>query len=91
MRIILDRSEIEAFKRIFPCSGIPELSTLMIDYDRNGNLCDILATDDDGRYVDSATFDGAGLLALTQEYQPMRPWEDSQGTLALTIGRPEEA
>lgn len=73
MRIILDHSTIEGFKRQFPCSGIPKLQSITFDYAGNGDLVGIEAIDYYGKPLESSTFDGAGLLALTQEYQPERP------------------
>jgi len=69
MQVTLSRAEIAAFKRTFPCSGLPDLLSITFDYEANGDLCGITAVDDTG-YVDSAEFDGAGLLALSQDCQP---------------------
>jgi hypothetical protein len=70
MRVTLNYSEIQAFKRGYPCNGIPELDSITFEYDSNG-LCDIDARLD-GKYVDSATFDGEALLALSQDAEPKR-------------------
>ena len=69
MLVTLNRGEISAFKRSFPCSGIPDLDSITFDYASNGDLVGIDATYE-GRYIDSAEFDGAGLLALSQDCQP---------------------
>jgi hypothetical protein len=70
MRVVLNHAEVSAFKRSFPCSGIPELSSIVFEYESNGDLCDIEAFDSDNNPIDSETFDGAGLLALSQAAQP---------------------
>lgn len=70
MQVTLNRHEIAAFKRTFPCSGLPDLLSITFDYESNGDLCGITAVDEDGRWIDSEEFDGAGLLALSQDCQP---------------------
>jgi hypothetical protein len=70
MQVTLNRHEIAAFKRTFPCSGLPDLLSITFDYEANGDLCGITAVDEDGSWIDSADFDGAGLLALSQDCQP---------------------
>jgi hypothetical protein len=70
MQVTLNRHEIAAFKRTFPCSGLPDLLSITFDYEVNGDLCGITAVDEDGSWIDSEEFDGAGLLALSQDCQP---------------------
>jgi len=68
MKVFLNHSQIEAFKRTYPCSGIPELSGITFEFASNDDLVDIIALSwEDGTYIDSAEFDGAGLLALSQD------------------------
>ena len=69
MQVTLNRHEIAAFKRTFPCSGLPDLLSITFDYEA-GDLCGITAVDEDGSWIDSEDFDGAGLLALSQDCQP---------------------
>lgn len=68
--------EVNAFRRRFPCSGIPENSSFEFEFDsRNGDLVNIilwlnpdgLYADYQGEYADSAEYDGAGLLALSHD------------------------
>jgi hypothetical protein len=70
MRVTLTSAEIQSFKRTYPCNGIPELDSITFEYDSNG-LVDIDARVD-GKYVDSSTFDGPALLALSQDAEPKR-------------------
>ena len=72
MRVTLNHAEVSAFKRSFPCSGIPELNSITFEYENNGDLCGIEAFDSDNHPIDSEEFDGAGLLALSQDAQPKR-------------------
>ena len=59
--VSVSRAEVEAFKRSFPCSGLPDKAiTFQFDH-RNGDLVDI--------WPDSSRFDGSGLLALSQDAQ----------------------
>ena len=60
MRVTLTHEEISAFKRTFPCRGLPELNSITFEYESNGDLCGIEAFDSDNRPIDSETFDGAG-------------------------------
>ena len=55
------RADVEAFKRSYPCSGLPNRA-ISFQYDkRNGDLVDITP--------ESSGFDGPGLLALSQDCQ----------------------
>jgi hypothetical protein len=67
-------TDVNAFRKQFPCSRIPEGSSFIFELDsRNGDLVNItmylnpdgLYEDFKGQYVDSAEYDGAGLLALS--------------------------
>jgi len=61
--------EINTFKSQWPCHGLPDnLETITFDFDC-GDLVDIDARDDHGRWLDSAEFDGPALLALSQDAQ----------------------
>jgi hypothetical protein len=64
----LNSADISAFKRVYPCSGIPELDSITFGFASNGDLFDIQAVLD-GAPVDSESFDGAGLLALCNAAQ----------------------
>jgi Meiotically up-regulated gene 113 len=64
----LSFADIQRFKRFYPCSGIPDLDSITFGFAANGDLYDIQAVLD-GAPVDSETFDGAGLLALSQDAQ----------------------
>ena len=66
--------ETNAFRRRFPCSGIPQSSSFEFEFDsRNGDLVNItmwlnpegVYADYHGEYVDSSEYDGSGLLALS--------------------------
>jgi hypothetical protein len=59
--VSVSRAEVEAFKRQYPCSGLPD-KAITFQFDaRNGDLVDI--------WPDSSKFDGSGLLALSQDAQ----------------------
>lgn len=65
----LSREELDAFKARWPCHGLPDnLETLTFDFDC-GDLVDIDARDDHGRWLDSAEFDGLSLVALSEDAQ----------------------
>lgn len=53
------RREVEAFKRSWPCSGLPERSFWFQFDKRNGDLVDLSPSE----------YDGADLLALSQDAQ----------------------
>ncbi len=53
--------EVEAFKRTWPCSGLPDCSITFQFDGRNQDLVDI--------WPDSSGFDGPALLALSQDAQ----------------------
>jgi hypothetical protein len=55
------KADVEAFKTQYPCSGLPSLAIGFQFYKRNGDLVDIFCK------RDSATFDGSGLAALSQD------------------------
>ena len=57
--VLVSRRDVEAFKRIYPCSGLPDRAITFQFDRRNGDLVDI--------WPDSHTFDGPGLLALSQD------------------------
>lgn len=68
--------EVNTFRRLFPCSGIPANSSFEFELDaRNGDLVNIimwlnpdgLYEDYHGESVDSAEYDGSGLLALSHD------------------------
>ena len=70
MWIKLNHNHIEAFKRQWPCHGLPSsLHTLQFEFEANGDLCDIIAKARNGRHLDSSTFDGPALLALCDDAQ----------------------
>lgn len=68
-RVIMQHEEIEAFKRSWPCNGLPELTTIEFEFDSNRNLVDIDAYGEDTLWCDSREFDGPALLALSQDAQ----------------------
>lgn len=57
------RADVEAFKRSYPCSGLPNVPIAFQFDKRNGDIVDIVYR------RDSAGFDGPGLLALSQDAQ----------------------
>ena len=67
MTYTFKHSAIEGFKRTYPCSGIPELESISFEMESNGDLVDVIAIDMNGEYIDSAEFDGSGLLALSED------------------------
>lgn len=67
---MLGREYIDEFKAHWPCHGLPsELSSLMADFDSNGDLIDLAAFADDGRLLDTHDFDGPALVALVKDCQ----------------------
>jgi hypothetical protein len=69
-------TDVNTFRRQFPCSGIPEDSSFEFELDaRNGDLVNIVMwvnpdgvyEDFHGQCVDSAEYDGAGLLTLSND------------------------
>jgi hypothetical protein len=66
MTYTFKHESIEAFKRSWPCSGIPALESISFDFD-GSDLVEIIAIDEDSEYIDSAEFDGPALLALSQD------------------------
>jgi hypothetical protein len=55
------RAEVDAFKRSYPCSGLPSRA-ITFEFDkRNGDLVDIRP--------DSTQFDGPALVALSEDAQ----------------------
>lgn len=59
---------IEAFKRQWPCHGLPDnLHSLSCCFALNGDLVDVQAFDEQEHLLDTAEFDGPALLALTQD------------------------
>lgn len=68
MRYRLDSLAIQLFKATWPCHGLPDnLDSLVFEFEPNGSLVDIEATSDTGQLLDSTTFDGPALLALSCE------------------------
>lgn len=66
--VSVSSEETRRFNRQFPCSNIPDGSTLLIELDaRNGDLVNLTMHLEDGEYVDSSEFDGPALLALTHD------------------------
>jgi hypothetical protein len=68
--------EVNTFNRQFPCSGIPDDSSFEFELDaKNGDLVNIVMwinpdsvyQDYHGENVDSAEYDGDGLLALSND------------------------
>lgn len=63
-----DRARLEAFKAHWPCHGLPDgLEYLTCEFAANGDLIDIVATDEFGAVMDTHEFDGPALVALTQD------------------------
>lgn len=61
---------IEAFKRSWPCHGLPDnLHSLSCEFASNGDLVDLEAYDEEQHLLDTHAFDGPALLALTQDCQ----------------------
>lgn len=59
--VSVSRADVEAFKRTYPCSGLPDKAFTFQFDKRNGDLVDI--------WPDSLRYDGPGLLALSQDAQ----------------------
>lgn len=57
------KADVEAFKRSYPCSGLPNMAIAFQFDARNGDLVDIYCR------RDTHTFDGPGLVALSQDAQ----------------------
>ena len=65
--VSIDSDDIVTFNDSWPGSPIPDDSTLLVELDaRNGDLVNI-TMHVDGRYVDSAEYDGDALLALCND------------------------
>lgn len=68
-----NHSQIEQFKRSWPCSGIPELESIGFEFEgqigQSASLVDVIAIGINGEYIDSSEFDGPALLALSQDAQ----------------------
>lgn len=57
------RRDVDAFKRTYPCSGLPD-TAIAFQFDKcNGDLVDIFCR------KDSASFDGPALVALSEDAQ----------------------
>lgn len=73
-KAIIDRAAIDAFCAKWPCHGIPAtLASITFEFATNGDLVDIIAKSRNGRVVDSASFDGPALAALSQDAQAQEP------------------
>lgn len=67
---VLRREEIDAFKATWPCHGLPDtLNVLAFTYSDNGDLVDVHARSRNGRPLDTHTFDGPALVALSYDAQ----------------------
>lgn len=65
-----DQERLDAFKARWPCHGLPEtLEYLTCEFAANGDLVDIVATDEFGDSMDTHDFDGPALVALTADIQ----------------------
>lgn len=65
-----DRERLDAFKAHWPCHGLPDgLEYLTCYYADNGDLIDIIATDEFGTVLVTSDFDGPALIALTADIQ----------------------
>lgn len=65
MQVTMTAGVISEFCRQWPCHGFPDtLNSITFDFAGNGDLVDIIALDDEGNVVDSATFDGPALAAF---------------------------
>lgn len=86
-QVTLKRPALDKFCAQWPCHGIPTtLASISFWFADNGDLVDILAKSRNGRRVDSATFDGPALVALSQDAQeylgpayPSCPWPMEMG------------
>lgn len=70
--ITINYSELDAFKRSWPCHGLPDdLEWVSFMFDGRGDLVDLEAvTSVNGSLrmvVDTADFDGPALLALSED------------------------
>ena len=57
----VSRREVETFKAQYPCSGLPNRAISFQFEKHTGDIVDI--------WPDSSSFDGSGLLALSQDAQ----------------------
>lgn len=65
-----DRAFIHRFKRQWPCHGLPHnLDELVAHFDRNGDLVDLEAVNDDGITLNTEEFDGPALRGLVDDIQ----------------------
>ncbi len=84
-RITINRTDLDAFCAQWPCHGIPTtLASITFWFADNGDLVDILAKSRNGRRVDSATFDGPALVALSQDAQVR------SGAYSAALAQPEQ-
>ena len=61
---------IDAFKRQWPCHGLPDTLNCLVGYfAANGDLVDVEAFDADGKPLDTIKFDGPALVALVDDIQ----------------------
>lgn len=61
---------IEAFKRSWPCHGLPDnLHSVSAEFATNGDLIDLEAYDDNEKLLDTHDFDGPALKALVDDCQ----------------------
>jgi hypothetical protein len=59
---------IDAFKRSWPCHGLPDdLHSLSAEFASNGDLVDLEAYDESGKRLDTHDFDGPALLTLVSD------------------------
>lgn len=64
----LNREAIDAFKRSWPCHGLPDnLDLLVACFAPNGDLVDYEASDEDDRRLDLSEYDGGALVALIDD------------------------
>lgn len=71
MRVFVSESEVDTFRRTWPCSNLPTNSGITFEFDGpngDGDLVDITLSNG----VDSSEYDGPAMLALSNDAQVQR-------------------
>lgn len=63
-RVAVSESDLASFMAAWPCSGLHGLRGVIFEYDRSGNLVDIIY-----RNGDSDRWDGPAMVALSEDAQ----------------------
>lgn len=65
MRIFVNESQVSAFRQSWPCSGLPDDSSITFEFATNGNLLDV----EFGNGEEVWKYDSSALVALSQDAQ----------------------